>query len=385
MTKNNQKIFIRLIPIMLTFFAMGFVDLVGIASNYVKADFGLSDSLANLFPSMVFFWFFILSIPTGMLMDKIGRRKTVLLSLAITIVAMIIPLIDYNLPLMLFSFALLGIGNTLMQVSLNPLLSNIIHGSKLSSALTFGQFIKTIASFLAPILAAWAVVKVGDWKLIYPLFMLEGVIAFFAMAKDKIKESVSGKPSSFKQCFSLLKDPLILLCFIGIMCHVGIDVGSNVTAPKILTEKVGMTLAAAGYATSIYFFFKTAGSFIGAFILARFSHQKFFALSVVMMLLATIGLFLFSDKFLLYTCFALIGLGNANIFSIIYAQAILHKPNRKNDISGLMITGLVGGTVFPFFMGIAADLLNSQNGAIFIMGLGIIFLLFMIRKIKAAQ
>ena len=67
---------LKLIPVMLAFFAMGFVDLVGIASNYLKADLGLSDSEANIFPSLVFFWFLIFSVPTGMLMNRIGRKKT---------------------------------------------------------------------------------------------------------------------------------------------------------------------------------------------------------------------------------------------------------------------------------------------------------------------
>ena len=75
---------LKLIPVMLAFFAMGFVDLVGIASNYLKADLGLSDSEANIFPSLVFFWFLIFSVPTGMLMNRIGRKKTVLLSLIVT-------------------------------------------------------------------------------------------------------------------------------------------------------------------------------------------------------------------------------------------------------------------------------------------------------------
>lgn len=72
-TKNNS--YMKLIPVMLCFFAMGFVDLVGIASNYVKADLGLTDSQANIFPSLVFFWFLIFSVPTGMLMNRIGRKK----------------------------------------------------------------------------------------------------------------------------------------------------------------------------------------------------------------------------------------------------------------------------------------------------------------------
>ena len=128
MAKTNN-IYVKLFPVMLVFFTMGFVDLVGIASNYIKLDLGLSDSEANIFPSMVFFWFLIFSVPTGMLMNKIGRKKTVLLSLIVTIIALLIPCFGISYVPMLLSFTLLGIGNTFMQTSLNPLLSNIIGGN----------------------------------------------------------------------------------------------------------------------------------------------------------------------------------------------------------------------------------------------------------------
>lgn len=140
---------------MLCFFVMGFVDLVGTASNYVQKDLNLTDSEANLFPSLVFFWFLIFSVPTGMLMNRIGRKKTVLISLAVTAVSLFIPAFGDSYPLMLIAFSLLGIGNAIMQTSLNPLVSNLISGDKLASTLTFGQFVKAIASFLAPVIAAW--------------------------------------------------------------------------------------------------------------------------------------------------------------------------------------------------------------------------------------
>ena len=113
---------------MLCFFCMGFVDLVGIASNYVKEDLGLSDSVANVFPSLVFFWFLIFSVPTGMLMNKIGRKKTVLLSLLVTVVSLFLPLLGESFAVMLIAFSLLGIGNALMQTSLNPLVSTVMGG-----------------------------------------------------------------------------------------------------------------------------------------------------------------------------------------------------------------------------------------------------------------
>jgi len=380
---KQKNIFLLLIPVMLSFFVMGFVDLVGIAANYVKADFQLSDTMANLFPSMVFFWFLIFSVPTGMLMNRIGRRKTVLLSLVVTILSLIIPFVNYSFVSMLISFSLLGIGNTLMQVSLNPLLSNIVTGDKLASSLTFGQFVKAIASFLAPIIAAWAAASLGDWKYLYPIFMVVAVLAVVLLGITKIQETdEKGAGSTFTQCFALLGDKMILLSFLGIMCHVGIDVGVNVTAPKILIERLGMPLEDAGYSTSIYFLFRTIGCFVGAFVLAKFSAKKFFIISVVLMVLSMIGLFLFDTLIPIYVAIALVGLGNSNIFPVILSQALLYMPDKKNEVSGLMIMGLFGGTIFPLLMGVLTDALHSQTGALIILSVGVVYLVFLSARLK---
>ena len=384
MTKNDN-LYMRLIPVMLCFFAMGFVDLVGIASNYVKADLNLTDAEANIFPSLVFFWFLIFSVPTGMLMNRIGRKKTVLLSLIVTFVSLLIPIMGDSYGMMLASFSLLGIGNALMQTSLNPLLSNIIGGNKLASTLTFGQFVKAIASFLAPYIAMWGAMQTIPtfglgWRVLFPVYMIIAVFAIVLLGMTPIEEEQQDKASSFKECVSLLGKPFILLSFIGIMCHVGIDVGTNTTAPKILMERLGMSLTDAGFATSLYFIFRTIGCFMGAFILQKVASKVFFAISSVMMLLAMLGLFMFDAKMVIYTCIAMIGFGNSNIFSIVFAQALLNMPNKKNEVSGLMIMGLFGGTVFPLAMGLASDVMG-QNGAVAVMTIGVIYLLMYTFKI----
>lgn len=382
-TIKQEKVFLRVVPVMLAFFAMGFVDLVGIATNYVKADFDLSDTVANLFPSMVFFWFLIFSVPTGMLMNKIGRRKTVLLSLVVTAAALLIPVVSYSFVSMLISFSLLGIGNTLMQVSINPLLSNIVKGDKLASSLTLGQFVKAIASFTAPLIAAWAAASLGDWKLLFPIFMAMAILATLWLGITQIKEEeTGGKTSTFLQCFALLGDKTILLSFLGIMCHVGIDVGVNVTAPKILMERLGMPLADAGFATSLYFLFRTIGCFTGAFVLARYSAKKFFAISVALMVFSMAGLFIFNNLTFIYISIALVGLGNSNIFPIILSKAMLYMPEKKNEVSGLMIMGLFGGTVFPLLMGLLSDTMASQTGALIVLTVGVVYLIFLTFKLK---
>ena len=379
----------RLIPVMLCFFAMGFVDLVGIASNYVKADLGLTDSQANIFPSLVFFWFLIFSVPTGMLMNRIGRKRTVLLSLIVTALSLLLPLFGDGYALMLCSFSLLGIGNALMQTSLNPLLSNIITGDRLASSLTFGQFVKAIASFLAPYIAMWGATQAMPtfglgWRVLFPVYMIVAVIAILWLSSTPIEEEKADRASGFADCLRLLGRPFILLCFLGIVCHVGIDVGTNTTAPKLLMERVGMTLDEAGFATSLYFIFRTAGCLLGTFILQHLAARRFLAVSVAYMLVAMIGLMVSDAHYIIYICIALIGFGNSNVFPIIFAQALTAVPDKKNEVSGLMIMGLFGGTVFPLLMGVASDAIG-QSGAVAVMTVGVIYLIAYTLKLKNNQ
>lgn len=390
MGKTNKLVFV---PVMLCFFAMGFVDLVGIASNYVKSDLGLSDSVANVLPSLVFFWFLIFSVPTGILMNRIGRKKTVLLSLLVTVVSLLLPVFSANFYVMLVSFSLLGIGNTLMQTSLNPLVSTLIRGN-LASTLTFGQFVKAIASFMAPYIAAWGasapIPSFGlSWRVLFPVYMCVGMIAMLLLASTPIEdealpETEDGRQSigrQFSEAFGLLGTPVVLWSFVGIMCHVGIDVGVNTTAPKLLMERLGMSLNDAAFATSLYFIFRTVGCLTGSFFLRVMKSRMFFVISIAMMALSMGGMLVGESQWALYAAIAMVGYGNSNIFSIVFSQALLSVPEQKNAVSGLMIMGLFGGTLFPLLMGFASDAIG-QSGAVLVMAVGVLYLFFYVGRVR---
>lgn len=386
-TRDRQSFLLQMLPVMLCFFAMGFVDLVGTASNYVQKDLSLSDSQANIFPSLVFFWFLIFSVPTGMLMNRIGRKRTVLLSLIITAVSLVIPIFGEGYAMMLIAFSALGIGNAVMQTSLNPLVTNLISGDKLASTLTFGQFVKAIASFLAPILCTWGATTLLPtfglgWRVLFVIYAAVCLLSIAALGATPIREEKPDKASGVKECVKLLGRPFILLCFLGIMCHVGIDVGTNTVAPKIIIERLALPLEEAAFATSVYFIFRTAGCFLGAFLLRFVSARKFFGISVLFMAAAMTLLFFAHSMTVIYIALALVGLGNSNVFSIIFSQALLATPKERNEVSGLMIMGLFGGTVFPLAMGYAADAVG-QNGAVAVMAVGVIYLVYYTLKIKA--
>ena len=389
--KTNK---IAIFSVMLCFFCMGFVDLVGTASNYVKAEQGLSDSVANILPSLVFFWFLIFSVPTSVLMNKIGKKNTVLLSLVVTALSLLLPVFGNSFPLMLVAFSLLGIGNTLMQTSLNPLMALISGGKNLASQLTFGQFIKAIASFMAPLIAGWGykalIPTFGlDWRILFAIYFVFSVVATLLLwstpidGDQKADKELPAVGTQFVNCFRLLGVPVVLLSFLGIMCHVGIDVGTNTTAPKLLIERVGMTLDEAGFATSLYFIFRTIGCLTGSYFLRVLKTRTFFIISVVMMA-ASMLLMCFGDtKTLLYIGIALVGYGNSNIFSMCFAQALTAMPEKQNEVSGLMIMGLFGGTIFPLLMGFASDAMG-QIGAVAVMAVGVLYLFTYIKQLKTA-
>jgi len=389
---NSKKLV--LIPLMLCFFCMGFVDLVGTASNYVKAEQNLSDSVANVLPSLVFFWFLIFSVPTSVLMNKIGKKNTVLLSMVVTALSLLLPVFGNSFPLMLVAFSLLGIGNTLMQTSLNPLMALVSGGENLASQLTFGQFVKAIASFMAPLIAGWGykalIPTFGlDWRVLFAIYFVISVVSTFLLWTTPIHEEMKTSEKQpaigrqFANCFRLLGVPVVLLSFLGIMCHVGIDVGTNTTAPKLLMERTEMTLAQAGFATSLYFIFRTVGCLTGSYFLRVLKTRTFFIISVTMMAASMILMWVGNTVTLLYVGIALVGYGNSNVFSMCFAQALTAMPQKQNEVSGLMIMGLFGGTIFPLLMGFASDAIG-QTGAVLVMAVGVVYLFTYIKQLKAS-
>ncbi|MEA5071838.1 MFS transporter [Proteiniphilum sp. UBA5480] len=358
---KNRISLLKVLPVISSFFVMGIVDLVGISTNYVKQDFGLRDSIANLLPFSLFLWFAILSVPTSMILNSLGRKRTVIISMMLTLLAMIIPLIVYNFPIMLFAFALLGIGNTIIQVSINPLLTDVVSSDRLTSSLTMGQFIKAIAAFLGPIIASWTAVRFGDWKLVFLIYGLVTIaIGMWLMLTPIKEETPKQKSSSLGKTFALLSDKMILLFFIGILFVVGIDVGLNTTVPKLLIEKCNIPLEKAGLGTSLYFIARTIGTFIGALLLVSFSAKKFFKISMLVAIPALFVMLFLNEVWAILTLIFIVGFAVANVFSIIVSFALKRKPENANEISGLLIMGVAGGAIILPLMGLLADAFNQS-------------------------
>ncbi|MDR1501219.1 MAG: MFS transporter [Prevotella sp.] len=377
---NSLKIFI---PVMLSFFVMGMVDFVGASTNFAKSDFALDDFTASIIPMMVFLWFAIFSIPTGMLMNRIGRKKTVLLATLITIASLVIPYAFYNFYAVVIAFALLGIGNTILQVSLNPLVASIVNGEKLASTLTFGQFVKAVSSFAGPIIASVMAKQWGDWRIAFIVFAVVAALSLVWLYLTPIhtQEEVNNQ-STFGSTLGLLKNGLIFQLFLGILLIVGIDVGMNTFTPDLLKQRLGMTPEDAALGSSLYFAARTIGAFLGTFLLMKCKPSSFLKMNMFVALAAFLILMFATEKWLLFTGVALIGFTCANVLSIIFSIAMQYKPGQTNEISSLMIMGVAGGAIVTPVAGLLAKYvgLAGSFGLLLLCGAYILYLSFIFSK-----
>ena len=336
----------KLLPVLFGFFVMGFCDVVGISTSYVQQDFGLSETLAGFIPSMVFIWFLLLSIPAALAMNRLGRKNMVQISNGITAIGMLIPFVHYNLATCMTAFVLLGIGNTILQVSLNPLLTNVVKGDALTSSLTAGQ----VVALLTLLSAAWL------------------------MCTPIREEAEAPQASPVGATFALLKDRTVLLLFLGIVFVVGVDVGLNTVAPKLLIERGGYPVEQAGLGSSVYFVCRTVGALIGSILLVRMNDVRYFRIHIFAAIAAMAVLYFVQGTVGMLALVGLIGFACSSIFSVIYSTALKCHPEKANEISGLMITGVCGGAVIPPLMGFTTDLLGSQTGSLLVISACMLYL-----------
>ena len=361
---NEKKIEMRLVvPVLLSFFVMSFVDLVGIGKDRVAGDLGLSDFILGLIPFAAFIWFFILSVPVGIMQDRVGKKTMLNIGMGVTGVGLLIPFFFYNFATVIAGFALLGIGNTIVQVSANPLLVDVVPGRRASSFLSFSQFIKAIGSMIAAPLAALLFSRFGDWKL---LFLVYGIISFISvlwLSSVKIEETAAtGEKASMASAFRLLGNSYILMMVLSIFLVVGIDVGFNYFSGKYLTTRFGIEEVTAQSGRSIYFLGRMLGTFAGALILTRLKGTKGFLYSAILSIVSIFLILVIPSKVAAWVLVFIIGLGVANIFPLVFSLTVQKYPERSNEISGLMMMAISGGALIPPAMGLVSDNLGVIPG-----------------------
>jgi FHS family L-fucose permease-like MFS transporter len=374
---TGKKINIKqVLPVLMAFFIMSFVDLVGIGVDRISKDLNLSATMAQLIPSAAFLWFFFLSVPIGVLQAKLGKKLMLNTGMVITLLGLLVPFFLYSFPMVLIGFALLGIGNTVIQVAANPLLVDVVPGNRASSFLSFSQFIKAIGSMLGAPLAAILAARFGDWKLLFLVYGIVSIISIAWLGVVKVDETrETGTKASLSSAFKLLGNTYISLMVFSIFIVVGIDVGFNSNSGQYLMKVMGMEQVAAESGRSVYFFGKMLGTFAGAILLTRIAARKFYLWSSILGILAFLSILLLRSPAMAWVTVFIIGLAVANVFPLVFSISVEKFPERSSEISGLLMMAICGGAVIPLLMGWITDISSNEYGMAVLL-ICMIFLLF---------
>lgn len=383
MKKNSLSV---ILPVMFGFLAMGFIDMIGLVTNNVRVDFGMSDGLVNTISLSCYLWFLLLSIPVGMALTRWGRKKMVLMSLAIHVIALMLPYLWYSFAGVLLAFSLIGIGNTILQVAMNPLVTDVVSADRVTSTITFGQATKAFGSIVAPFIAMWTAVSLGHWQLLFPIYAGLSLLGLVWLWLSPIEETPrEQKSAGLKDTLVLLKDKTILAFFFGIVVLVAADVAVNMTLPRLMTDEFGLPAEKANLCNSLYFLARTIAAFAGGALLLKVSDKKFFAAGCWLAMLGLVLLVLFGKSGLVAALIAvcIFGIGYANLFGIVFSFAMRRAPGKANEVSALLIVGLIGGAILPPVLGWIRDISGSQIAAVAAIAVVWVYMLLLIRRIKA--
>lgn len=374
-----------IIPVMFSFLVMGFVDIVGVVINYLTAEFPeTSKTLISLLTSSCFLWFLVFSIPAGLMTNRIGRKKTVMVSLLTTAAAFGLVTIHYSITTIFTAFSLAGIGCTLLEVSLFPLCTDIVSKEKITVTTIMGQLARTFSCLLGPILVNWlAIGGIFTWKAIFPIYAVCATLGLIWLGLTPITET---KPdttvkSNFRTTISLFADKSILLLFIGMLVLIGIDVGINTAFPQYLRQRFDIPLDSASLGNSIYFLSRIIGSIAGSILLIKCSERKIYIGSIITVLIGMAGMILAPNTTTVCTFVFILGLGYSNIFALLFSSAMKRNLSRSNDISSLMVMGISGGAILPPVMALSAQITGHQWTAILIMSVVWIYMFTLTKRI----
>ncbi len=338
-------------PMMFCYFVMGFMDLAGISTSYVQADFSgaYPAEVFGFLPTALLVWFLFLGVPSAWLMNVMGRKNTVLLSMAFTFAGLITPLVHYSFVSCITGFALMGIGNTVLQVSINPLLTNVVEQRDMTGIMTVGQFCRSLCSLSGPYIASTAARIWGDWRLVMALYAGLTLLSAAWLSFESVPRETKTPASSVSGTFRLLGDRTTLMLFFAMMAFIGVDIGTNTESAQLLMQRLGLnaslpeSVARVSHAPMPYFFCRLTGAVAGVWILTRMDAVRYFRICTAVMAASVAALMISVSETAILCLTGIIGLTCSSIFPILLNEAMLRHESRKNEISGLMITAICGG------------------------------------------
>ncbi len=366
----------KFLPVYLIFLSMGMVDAAGPMVSLARESFTLSITMAALLPFLGYLMFGLLSVPMGVVQDKKGKVFIINAGLIIMFTGLIIPVLSgmygkmivnhdsmSQFYMILLAVLLIGAGGAIMQVGGNPFIRDISEEGHYSKNLSRAQSFITIGSSLGFLLPTLVFNLFGlDWSIIFPVYALIVLAAFLWLNFSKISETRQEKThhATVRSCLTLMKNGYVLAMVMGIFVYCGVEIAVASHVPILLTDKYMFSLEKAGLLISWSLFYLPIflGRFFGASVMKFIAPPRLLIMTGILALAGVFIILLANSLFFVLAGVILVGLGFANIFPLIFSLSIDNMPDYQNELSGLMVTMIVGGTFIPMIMGIVADNVN---------------------------
>ncbi|MCF7975124.1 MAG: MFS transporter [Phycisphaerae bacterium] len=373
------------LPIFLAFFLMGLADAMGPNSDAVKEAYNLSNFMASLLPFVVFIAFAIFSVPGGLLAARIGKKRLLLLGLGLNAAALVLPSIyQPPFPILLGCIFALGIGTTFLQVAGNPIMRDVSEEGKYGSNLALAQGIKgvgmTASTWIVTAIVTIAVFSGMGFRAAFPLFCGLMILAFVTVTFLKIEETKAEVPPSIGSSLSLLKEPIFMMAVLGIFLYVGAEVSmGRFLKPTLMGFGLNEN-AANTYGPTLFFLMLTVGRLLGSPILKIMTPRTCFRLSALLGVIGAGIIMLGASKAITIVGVVAAGFGFANIWPMLFSITVEERPERANELSGLMCMAISGGAIVQLIMSHLIDSGMSYSLAFVVPGLCFAYLLMLSLK-----
>lgn len=376
--------------ILLTFFVISFLtNITGPLIPDIIQGFDLSLTLVALLPFAFFIAYGVMSIPSGMLLEKYNEKKMMSAAFAVAFLGSLVLVLSPNYLSAVLSLFLIGCGMAILQVVINPLLRTAGGEEHYAFNSILAQLIFGLASFVSPLVYSGMVSKLQaeeksgglfgqlaqftpadlPWISLYWLFAVISLamIAIIMVSHfPKVELSQDEKAGTFKTYIHLFKQRVVILYFIALFCYVGAEQGVANWISQFLLTYHGYDPQRTGAEIVAYFWgLMTAGGVLGLLLVKLMDSRKVLVLFTALALIClTAGLF--GPGNVALVAFPLVGFFASVMYPIIFSLALNSVKEHHGSFAGILVTGIVGGAIVPLIVGSLGDQIGLRYGMLFL-------------------
>jgi fucose permease len=373
--------------IMLTFFVISFLtNIIGPLIPDIIKGFSLSLTLVALLPFAFFIAYGVMSIPSGMLIEKYQEKRIMMAAFVVAFAGSLLLALFPNYLTAVLSLFLIGCGMAMLQVIINPLLRTSGGEEHYAFNSVLAQLIFGAASFISPLVYSYIVQHINDannpvsifrsfvperyqWISLYWIFALICllmVVVIWLSKFPKVELTKEEEVGPIKTHLMLFKRRVVVLFFIGMICYVGTEQGIANWISQFLSVYHGYDPQTTGASAVSYFWgLMTAGGVVGLLLLKIMDSRKVL-IGFTVLALICLSLALFGPAKVSLVAFPMAGFFASVMYPIIFSLALNSVSEHHGSFSGIIVTGIIGGAIVPLIIGWLGDILGLRFGMCFL-------------------